>query len=367
MPTARWGSLWAAGALALGCGEPHDRRAESVPPEPLPIAADTIVVPWSSVPEAAWIGARRWVLVGADFNAVSVVDFAARTATPLGGAKNPELANPFAVFAVGDTAFISDWGKRRVSIWSGEGRMVGSIPAPDQLRGVLPKARDAAGNLYYEIPPIAGPDGSGLKESPVVVRSDATMTRFDTLTRLAPLDVAEVSDRGQKRYERLVFGGQDWWGVRPDGRVWVARVRLGLVSTIDDGEERRGERLPDPVLEVTRNDRLQHINTFPEDLRSMAEQLPFAPYRPNFERAFGLPDGTVWIRKSKAAVDSIRRYHVVDTTGTLVRVLTTVGNGLIVAASPEQALLVEQFREGLRVMELRLPAPPPAAAAPTDR
>jgi hypothetical protein len=142
----------------------------------------------------------------------------------------------------------------------------------------------------------------------------------------------------------------------------VARVRLGLVTTISGDDETRGERLPDPVLEVTRNDRLQHINGFPEDLRGMAEKLPYAPYRPNFERAFGIADGSIWIRKSKAAVDSIRRYQVVDTTRTMTRVFTTIGNGLIVAASPESALLVEQFANGLRVMELRLPAPPPAVS-----
>jgi hypothetical protein len=116
------------------------------------------------------------------------------------------------------------------------------------------------------------------------------------------------------------------------------------------------------VLEVTRADRLQHINSFPEDLRGMAENLPFAPYRPNFERAFGIAGGPIWIRKSKAAVDSVRRYQVVDTTRTLTRVFTTIGNGLIVAASPESALLVEQFAGGLRVMELRLPAPPTGAS-----
>ncbi len=358
----RW-AIGLAGLAALGCGEPRDRRAETVPDEPLPIAADTVVLPWSAVPEAASLGGRRWVVVGADYNAAVIVDFSTKTASPVGGKNNPEIANPFGVFAIGDTAFIADWGKRRISIWSGD-KLVGSIPGPDQLRGVLPRARDAAGNLYFEIPPIAGPDGSGLREPPVIVRANPAMTKFDTVTRLSPLDVAETNDQGRKRYERLVFGGQDWWGVRPDGRLWVARVRIGLVTTIDGGSEKRGERLPDPVLEVSRNDRILHINSFPEDLRGMAEKLPFAAYWPNFERAFGVAGGSVWIRKAKTASDSIRRYQVVDTTRTLTRVFTTVGNGVIVAASPEAALLIERFKEGLRVMELRLPAAP-VGAVPT--
>jgi hypothetical protein len=182
---------------------------------------------------------------------------------------------------------------------------------------------------------------------------------------LTPADVAEVAEKGGRRFERLVFSGEDWWGVRPDGRLWVARVRENQVSAIANGKTRRGERLPDPVLEVTRNDRLQYVNTFPEELRPMVEQLPFSPFKPNFERGFASADGMVWLRKAKTALDSTRRYHLVDSVGTLQRVFTTIGNGLIVTASPQSALLVEQFKGGLRLMELRLPAiPQPPATRP---
>jgi hypothetical protein len=65
----------------------------------------------------------------------------------------------------------------------------------------------------------------------------------------------------------------------------------------------------------------------------------------------------VWLRKTRAAGDSIRRYHLVDTSGMLARVLTTVGNGVLIAAGRETVLLAEQFREGVRLMELRVPSP----------
>lgn len=360
-----WVAALAVLAGTTGCGGGNPRRAESVPAEPLPLAADTVSLPWGQLPEAAWLGVRTWVVVGADHDAVAIVDFGAKTARPLGGDKNPELAKPFAVFAVADTAFVSDWGKQRTTLWTASGTMVGAIAAPAALRGVLPKARDAAGQLYFEVRPIAGPDGSGLKDSAAVVRSDPAMTRFDTLLRLTPADVAEVTEQRGKRFERLVFSGDDWWGVRPDGRIWVARVRKNEVATVRDRKETRGERLPDPVLEVTRNDKLQYINTFPEDLRPMAEKLPYSPFKPNFERGFASADGLVWLRKAKPALDSVRRYHLVDTAGALRRVFTTIGNGVIVAAGSQAALLVEQHKDGLRLMELRLPAATqPAAPAP---
>jgi hypothetical protein len=348
--------MWVALGLVVGCSKAADRRAESVLDESLPLAADTVVVPWTQIPETAWLGGRRWVAVGAEHDAAVVIDFDARSVTPLGGEKNPELAKPFGVFAVGDTAFIADWGKSRTSKWTAAGQLVGSIPAPTAIRGILPKARDAAGQLYFEVPPIAGPDGSGLKDSAFVVRGDAGLTTFDTLAGLAPLDVAEVTEQRGKRFERMVFSGNDWWGVRPDGRIWIARVRRNEVSTIDQGKEKRGERLPDPVLEVTRADRLQYINAFPEELRPMAERLPFSPFKANFERAFQAPEGLIWLRKSKHAVDSVRRYQVVDGDGKLHRVFLTIGPGLVVAASSTTALMAEQFKEGVRLMEVRLPS-----------
>jgi hypothetical protein len=184
------------------------------------------------------------------------------------------------------------------------------------------------------------------------------MTRFDTLALLSPPDLVEISEPRGKRYERLVFSGLDGWGVRPDGRIWVARVRRNEVSRFEGRKEKRGERLPDPVLEVTRGDRELYVRTFPEELRSMAEKLQFAPYKPPFERAFQAPDGSIWLRKSKAASDSVRRYHVVDTTGSLARVLGVVGPGVIVATGSDAVLLVEQFKEGVRLMEVRIPAKP---------
>ncbi|MBM4187993.1 MAG: hypothetical protein FJ206_11865 [Gemmatimonadetes bacterium] len=352
---------WLMAAAVAGCGPSASRRAESVPAEPLPDGADTLVVGWAQIPEAAWLGGQRWVLVGADHDVVAVADFGAKTVQPLGGAKNPEIGKPYGVFTIGDTAFVADWGKSRLSIWTGAGQLVGSVPAPAGTRGILPKGRDAAGQYYFEIPPIAGPDGSGLRDSSLLIRSNSTLTEFDTIAGLAPFDVAEITEQRGKRFERMIFSGNDWWGVRPDGMLWIARVRRNEVSHFVGGKEKRGERLPDPVLDVTRADREQYVNTFPEELRPMAEKLPFAPFKANFERGFGTPEGLIWLRKSKAAVDSVRRYQVVDTEGRLRRVFTAVGAGVIVAASAESALWAEQFRGGVRLMELRLPAPPAAA------
>jgi hypothetical protein len=135
-------------------------------------------------------------------------------------------------------------------------------------------------------------------------------------------------------------------------------VGLNRVNTIARGREIRGEPLPDPVLEVKRIDREAFINSFPEDVRNTLRNLPLAPFKPPFERGFAGPEGSVWLRKARAYGDSVRRYHVVDTSGMLSRVFTTVGDGVIIAAGRGTALMAEQFAEGVRLMEVRLPAPP---------
>ena len=85
-------------------------------------------------------------------------------------ADDPSIAS--ALFAalcervpVGDTVYLADWGRRRTTVWTADGRLLDSIPAADALRGAYPRARDAAGQLYFEVPPEAGRDGSGNRDS----------------------------------------------------------------------------------------------------------------------------------------------------------------------------------------------------------
>ncbi len=154
------------------------------------------------------------------------------------------------------------------------------------------------------------------------------LDRADTLARLAPLDIAEVMGDAGRRFERRVFSGTDQWGARPDGSLWVARVYENRVDWRDPaGKWTRGEPLPDRVLEVTRYDRELFLRRFPPELRSTAEQLPFAAIKPPFEAGLTGAGGEVWLEKSRAPIDSSRRYHVVDRQGRLREEIRVPGHG----------------------------------------
>jgi hypothetical protein len=352
--------LWlcVGGALAA-CGS-------GAPPAPvveLPPATDTLPTPYSEVTEAAWLDGNRWAVLAPAEGAVGIADFRAKTIARLGGTKSKDLRNPSSLFVSADTLYVGDWGLRRLILWTPEGRMVRSIPASDAARGRLPHARDRAGRFYLDLYPMPGPDGSGNRDSAAVIQTDPSLTRLDTIARLAPLDIAEVTGDAGRRFERRVFSGVDRWGVIPDGSLWTARVYDNRVDwRAPDGHWSRGQALPDRVLEVTRYDRELFLRKFPPELRTTAQQLPFAAVKPPFEAGIGGDSGQIWLEKSRAPADSSRRYHVVDRKGRLVREIRLPGQGRILAVGPGVVLVGELTPEGVRLLRIQLPPAPPAAA-----
>lgn len=346
-----------AGLLtACGASKPAAPVVELAP------IGDTVRTSYSDVTEAAWLGGDRWAVVAPPEDAAAIVDFTRRAATPLGGRRSKEPRNPSSLFSAGDTLYVGDWGLRRLTLWTPEGRLVRSIPASDAVRGSLPRARDASGRFYLDLYPQAGPDGSGNRDSAAVVRVDPGFTQADTIARLAPLDIAEVVGNAGRRFERRIFSGVDRWGVLPDGSLWVARVYDNRVDwRSPEGKWIHGELLPDRVLEVTRYDRELFLRKFPPELRSTAQELPFAALKPPFEAALPGTAGHVWLEKSRAPADSSRRYHVVDRQGRLKQEIRLRGQGRILALGSHTALVAEPTSDGIRLLAVKLP---PEAATP---
>ena len=339
-------------ALALtGCGE-------SAPPPPvveLHPTADTIATGFAETVDAAWLGGSRWAVVAPLDVTVSVLDFGIHRSAPLG--KPGEIKNPAQVFVAGDTLYVGDWGLRRTSVWTLDGRLVRAIPAATVARGALPEGRDLAGRFYLELAPPARGDGSGNRDSAAVALADPALTRLDTVARLAPLDMAEVMGESGRRFERRVFSGSDHWGALPDGTLWVARVYHNRVDfRSPEGRWTEGQSLPDRVLEVTHYDREVFYRKFPPELRATAERLPMAPVKPPFEAAFTDPVGLVWLEKSRAPADSSRRYHLVDRQGRLEREIRVPGPGHVLAVGDAGALVAERVRDGTRFVLFQLPA-----------
>jgi len=330
----------------------------SVPQLTLVPGTDSIVAPFAEATDAAWLGGDRWAVLLPGGPEADIVDFASRTRAPLGS--KATLENPFNVFRAADTLYVAEPFKRRLTLWALDGTFARNDPASDLVRGALPRARDGAGHFYTELRPSAGPDGSGNRDSAVVVELDGT--RVDTVARLAPLDLAKVASPTGERFERRVFSGVDRWGEYTDGTLWLARVYHNRVDfRLPDGKTEKGQPLPDRVLEVTRADRELFVRKFPEELRGTAEQLPFAPIKAAFTSAFADMDGRIWLEGSRSVSDSAQRYNVVGRDGRLQFVAVLPGTGRVIAASPTHLLVADLMREGIRLRLAPMPAVPAAS------
>jgi hypothetical protein len=347
------GALLAAVLVIAGCS-PAAPPAETI--QLLP-TGDTLLTPYGDITDAAWLEGDSWVVIAPQDRTVSLADLGKRRLSPFGGARAKELEQPFHVFRSGDTIRVADWQRRRLTGWSLDGGFGGVIPAMDALRGALPRARDAAGNWYFELRPSPGLDGSGNRDSATIIRTRPDLTGADTIARLAPFDLAEVISEGRRRLERRLLSGQDRWGVLPDGSLWVARVSQNRVDWRDPaGTVHQGQRLPDLVLPVTENDRQLFLQKFEAALRPTVSQIPFVAIKPPFDNAFAVPDGLVWLVKNRAIGDSLRTYQLIDRTGRLVRTATHPGFGRILAIGEGIALVGEPFAGGVRLLGLQVPA-----------
>ncbi len=332
--------------------------APKAPATVIPVAAtaDTLVVPAVDITTAVARSDGRWTLLATVESQLFVADFAAKTVKPFPGITKADVPHPLTLFGAGESIIVGDWGLRRATEWSPVGQRLNAWPAPDALHGSLPRARDAAGQWYFRISPDPKLDGSGLLDSAAVVRGNAELTHFDTLARLAPPELVQVAGISGMHYQRRTMGGDDAWGVLPNGTLWVARVFQNYIEWHRPGAKKveNSPRYPDMVLTNSEMDREIYVHRFPEDQRDNVRVLPNSPVKPPFEHVFATPDGRMWLSKSDTALAPVRHFHVVDSTGVLFNVAVP-SRGFALGVDGNYILMGEEFPGGIRL--LRYPVP----------
>lgn len=330
------------GASLAACGSPS---REPPPVATLRAPADTVTLSDTEIADALGLGGDRWAVLVPSAHLVRMVDLAAHRATVL-GRPGRDYTEPFTLFRAGDTLYVGDWGMRRVTAWTPDGKLASTFEAPAPFRGALPRARDGSGAWYAELRPFPGADGGGNRDSGVVVRWRSGPAS-DTVARLVPYEVEPVTRDGSRRYERLVLSGADQWGVDPDGGIWIARVhRNTLERCTATGSCTSGPRLRDKVLEVTLQDREYFLQSFPEEHRSLARDLPFAVIKPPFDRAFAGGDGSTWLELSRMLTDSTRSYRILDTAGVPIQEFRLPNAQRILGATATHILAIDPLVPG---------------------
>lgn len=343
--------------LLLAVAACGPRRQELPPVVGLGSATDTVTLTDTEISQGIWLGGDRWALLAPRVKTVRIVDLKSHLVTVLGH-PGREYREPYALFRQGDTLYMDDWGMRRTTAWSLDGRMLAAFDIPTPFRGTLPRARDAAGWWYAELRPSPGLDGSGNLDSGAVVRWRSGATS-DTVRRLAPFDVTRVTREGASRFERMVYSGTDQWDVLPDGTLWIARVNTNALERCapEHGACVVGPSLPDPILEVTIQDRQYFLQSFPEDQRGLAEGIPFAILKPAFDFAFAAPDGRIWLQRSRSLTDTTRGYRVLTLDGIARREYRIRNAQRIIGADPTHLIAIDPLvpGPGHRVLRYLIP------------
>lgn len=344
--------------IGLGLLVACDGAPREPPAIPLGIATDTLQLPYSYLGDAIWLGDQRWALVASNEHDAVLLDLAADSAFPIGGKRHPQYAEPFTIFRSGDSLFLGDWGKRAVTVWDLRGGFGQSRDISQFVRGAFPEARDGRGRFYAKLAPAPGRDGSGNRDSAAIIASTSA-SQADTVGQLAPLDIAEVFGDAGRRFEPRALAGSDKWGVLPDGTLWIARINQNRVDRMGaDGKWKRGDQLPDRVLQVLPEDRDRFLQQFPPDLRSTADKVPFAIIKPPFESAFAGPDGDIWLVKNFSLHDSTRQAQRVGTDGKLKATYEWNGYGRMMGANGDVILVTEPADSVSRILVFKVPPPP---------
>ncbi len=338
---------------AAACG-PETPQAVQVT---LAAPSDTLHVPWVSPSRGISLAGGRWAVLSPDDQIVGIVEFGGASPAILGGQTHPAYRRPYALFRAGDSLYLADWDKRRLTLWTLDGKLADSVAAPDILRGTLPEARDSARRYYAGMRTPSASIASGHPDSAAVVRTPPDFSAVDTVARLAPPEVAEGPGESGRRYQPRALSGKDLWGVLPDGSLWIARVSPDRVDWRGPaGKKIEGDLLPDRALSVLPEDRQAFVQQFPEDLRRSAQQVPFALVKPPFTDAIGGPDGNVWLVKSYSLADSTRSAQVVNRQGQLVRVLTWSGTGTLIGVGQDGLLVAQRDSSGYLLLGYHLDA-----------
>lgn len=342
----------AALILLVGCDTTPRELPPSYAAQP---TGDTLVAPVVAVANAVRRSDGSWVLLAPQEMQVLVADFGADTVHPHPGITSDVVPGATVLFGAGDTVYVGDYGLQRVTAWLPDGRRVDAVPTPNALRGAFPRARDAAGQWYFELTSAPGSAG-GIRDSGAVVRGNAMLTTFDTVARVAPPELAEIEEQGRVVLQPLALAGRDRWDVLRDGTVWVARVQTNQVWWYPPGGEPRHTRsLPDPITPVAEMDRQLYLRRFPEEQRPQQSMLRFALVKPPFEHAYDDPAGRVWLFKSGPALDSIRTFQVADSAGWAFSV-TVPSYGTALGIADGEILMGEEFPGGIRLLRYAIPA-----------
>src|SRR5688500_17199699 len=293
---------------------------------------------------------------------VLFADLATGTADTVGAAgEGPgEYRSPGHVHAKGGEVSVFDFGTRRLTTWSADGTLRGSVAIaaiPGFTRGFA-----SLGYMYAEQPTTDGfvvqgqeIDTTKSKDSTYLYRLRPNEPARDTVARLYEVgnEIIRIGD-GIARMRRL-YQSADLWGVLPDGTLWIARGRENRVDRRSpDGRWTIGTPRPFTPIPTTEADRqkLPPFRGFPGD--SAERELP--EEKGPYSDAVAAPDGEVWTQLNQPAGHARELYAVHPVTGAPERTVSLPKGSRVRAITTRHVYATHEDEDGFHVLA-RYPRP----------
>ena len=226
----------------------------------------------------------------------------------------------------GDTVALVDFSAIRTTRWNEKGKPLDVLPIKI-VSGETPVLfYDTVGHGYkvdYQAILGGGEPGRSVRPDSIpVLRMALKSGTVDTIAHLATPEYGDAMLGEQVQQVATVFAANDYFGVLPDGTVWVARGKENRVDwRTTDGKWSRGQARGYAKIPVTQADKdrvLAQVRErgkqfgMPQDL---SITYPFAATKPPFEFAMARPEGEVWLQRPRAQEDAVLVYDVVNRQG----------------------------------------------------
>lgn len=364
--------------IATPCAAPL--LAQSVPAHTLAKPNATITEPFSRLYGATEMRDGRVIVSDVKDFILAIADFRTGKFAQIG--RNGEGPNEYAVPGIalrtpGDSFYLVDGRNRRFLRLDGNGALAGTVPFERELMmggiGGGDMASDSRGRLYWgtdfvDMNPTTGPKRA-LKSH---------VARWSPGNSAKEI-VAEVGDHAPELHANKFFpyAERDGWVVAPDGKVGVLSAREYRLRWYENGKlASEGPSLAFTPIAITAAERTAFRNERAAQgpagglmsgggndasrqeaaRRSMLDVYPdnfFPKAMPPFVEG-GVrrsPGGDIWVERSRAAADKVRRFDVLTAAGTLRATVQLPDATHLVSLQPGAIYLIRTDSDGLQTLE----------------
>jgi hypothetical protein len=312
-----------------------------------PAAADAVqalvemqVLPgtFGTIPSAVELTDGRVAFIDGKAKLVKVGDFATGTVTDLGRRADSLPANAppdlykfpgVLVHLAADTLAIVDFAATRTTL-VGEDGSPRAIHIFAPIGGNTPVLHyDHQGNGYrIDYQAILGGNEPGTPirpDSMAILRIKPLMGNADTVGFFGAPTYGDARFGDAIQQVAQIFSPNDFFGVLPDGSLWVARGRFNRIDwRAPDGTWTVGKPRPYTKVKVTAADKARVMEQLAA--RGMPTTVkvsfPFAENRPPFELSHTRADGTIWLQRPRTGETAAYVFDIWGRDGAWQRAVT---------------------------------------------